>query len=413
MTNDVFAGKKVLVFEALAYHDRILSPVMRQLKERGATIEYFTAQAEAAFEITFKKNGLPFFHVNDFLSPSIIAQVNEAYTMLSKRWQKLLLRDENLQHVPVIILDKILRAAIEAHFGIGALMDDLKPDIVFSLHELNSWGVSTGYCAKARGLPFFTFQEGKCYSAIPMYRGHAYYSDACFLWGEADKSVLLAAGNDSAKLPIVGNIDLPPAIRESSTQERIADTRQKYDIKEGQKLILFLMGFATYAQLQSPAFIRFLWEHPEYVCVFKFHPIQGADIVRLSMSILGQIPSTRTVSGDASPYDLIAAAAACVLVGASTTGIEAMAFNKPLVEIPLVDSTYSYADQGAVPPAATIEDAAAISHKLISEGLTPEWKEKHESFLRLHFANYVGDGVFVDNAPEKVVSIVESVLTAK
>ena len=403
---EVFAGKKILTLLCLNYHSRILLPIMQTLESRGATIEYFTAQAEAAFEITFKQNGLPYYHVSDFLTPSVANKVNTAYTTLSKEWQRLLLQDTNLQNVPLIIIDKILRAMVESHFGIEAIIDHVKPDIVFSLHELNSWGVSLGYHASKRGIPFFTFQEGLCYSAIPMYKGHTYFSNACFLWGDADRDVLIAAGNDSEKMPIVGNIDLVTAIQESNTPEQITKIRQEYHVGEDQKILLFLMGHSAYQQIQAPEFIKFLWEHREYIALFRFHPIQGVDITRNALSILGQIPSVRHVGADANPYDLMASADVSILVGASTTGIEALAFQRPLIQIDLPDTTYSYAEKGAVPRAATIEEAAAIAHDFIVNGLPHEWREKREIYLKQHFANYEGAGIFNGGTVNRILHIV-------
>lgn len=399
-----FADKRILCFQALSYHARILLPVMRALEARGATVEYCTSQAEAAFEITFQELGLPFLHTSDFVTPAVAEKITTAYAQLSRDWQRLMLGDAILQSVPLVIIDKILRAMVESYYAFERMIDERKPDLVFSLHELNSWGKILGYLAHTKGIPFFTFQEGLCYSAVPMYRWHTEFSQACMLWGEADRDVLIAANNDPAKMPIVGNIDLAETVREANRPERIAQVRADYQVADDQEIVLFLMGHAAYQQFQAPEFIKWLWEHREIVPVFKFHPIQGADVVRSAMSILGQIPSVRSlVAGDT--YGLLAAAKACVLVGASTTGIEALAFGKPLVEIPLPDQTYSYAAQGTVPQAPTLEAAVVLALQIAEAGVDSEWYAAREAYLQRHFLGYT-NGEFDQGTVERVVQVI-------
>src|SRR3990167_7999164 len=191
--SQTLAGKRVLAFEALDYHRRLLEPIFALLQEGGASVTRFTAAAEAAFEITFTQAGIPYRHAQDFMG-SVQDEVNRAWPQLRDEWQKRVLKSFwSLQSVPITIQDKIIRSMIENLYCFRALLDEEKPDIVFSLHELNSWGKILGYLCHQRGIPYITFQEGLCYAHPFMYQMHVEYSTVCVCWGDADAKILIDA----------------------------------------------------------------------------------------------------------------------------------------------------------------------------------------------------------------------------
>jgi len=405
---DIFKNKKALYFVALKYHQRILEPTMNALRERGATIEAFTVQAEAGFEITLNDMKMPYHHVCDFLDPYVSGTTNNAYRDIAERWQALTLIDQNLQQVPLVIMDKILRAAVESYYGIDKMLDTVKPDFVVSLHEINSWGKMLGYLCHKKHIPFFTFQEGLCYSVTSMYRWHTEYSDACVLWGEADRRVLIEANNDPARMPVVGVIDLPETIESSAVPERIEAARKAHEVPDGNKILIIFFAHAPYTHLLDTSLIHWMWNHPDVTVIFKFHPIQQKQLVESAMQTFGQIPSARIVI-DGDTYGLLGAAHACVLIGASTTGIETLAFNKPLVEVMLPDSTYSYSARGAVPVAQTLGEAAALTWSIAEQGESSEWYARRQAYLKDHFFNY-NDGKFDHDTIPRILKVWEDLL---
>ena len=106
-------------------------------------------------------------------------------------------------------------------------------------------------------------------------------------------------------------------------------------------------------------------------------------------------------------YSLLAISDACVLVGNSTTGIEALFFGKPLVEISLVDHLYSYAAQGVAESANGFEDIGEKLERIFTQGLSPEQQQHVATFLARHFAFLDGKTV------ERVVEMAEEMLIAR
>ena len=407
----IFNGKKFLMFTALEYHNRILLPVKAALESHGATVEAATVQAEAAFEINCNRAGLPYRHVNNFIDDETARRVNIAYQQIADRYSNLYLEQNSiLQNVPCVIWDKIVRAVVECYYGFERMIDVLKPDAFMALTETNSWGKMIGYLCQKKGIPYFTWQEGLCYSAVPMYRFHTVYSDACMVWGQGDKDVLIAADNDESRLPIVGNIDLAETIARVTNPQAIKEVKEAHGIPPENDLLLFLMSHASYGHLQDTPFIHWLFYHPNVTVVFKFHPIQQKPLVEAAMATFGQIPNVKIViTGDT--YGLLAAARACVVVGATTTGIEALAFNKPLVEVPLPDSTYSYAAKGACPTASSLSEASTLVWELANIP-NIEWRRKGEDYLRHHFYGWE-KGKFDGRTVGRVLEVMANVMGKK
>src|SRR5262245_53075459 len=159
---NIFAGKKALCFIALPYHNRILLPVMQELNRRGMEVQFFTAAAEGAFEITLNQAGLPYRHALDYATPEVTTRASAAFCTLRSVWQEKVLEYPLLQGVPLVIQDKVIRSAVENVFCFQQMLEVEKPDLLFALHELNSWGKILGHLSHEYQVPYITFQEGLC-----------------------------------------------------------------------------------------------------------------------------------------------------------------------------------------------------------------------------------------------------------
>lgn len=406
MNMNIFAGKKALCFIALPYHNRILLPIMEELKQRGMEVKFFTAAAEAAFEITLNDAGLPYRHVLDYATEEIAGQVNDAWRTLRPLWQDKLLTNPLLQAVPLVIQDKVIRSVVENAFCFKQMLETEKPDLLFALHELNSWGKILGHLSHVCGIPYLTFQEGLCYARGPLYRFHTDYTTACVVWGEADRQVLLSAGCSPEKTVALGNIDLWATREKATHPDAIAATRQTFGIKPDKKVVVFFMSYASYNPFAPGVFLEWLRAHPEIVVVFKWHPIQSKDVVERTLEQFKGVSSVISLMGS-DTYPLLAISDACVLVGNSTTGIEALFFGKPLVEISLVDHLYSYAAQGVAVSANGFEDIGDKLERIFTQGLSPEQQHRVATFLDRHFA-------FLDGkTAERVVEMASEMLEAR
>ena len=147
---------KALCFLALPHHNKILLPVMDELKRRGIDVIFCTAQAEAGFEITLQEANLKYIHALDY-AQSCASDVVIACDTFRGSWLEKVLSIPGLAAIPLPIQDKVIQAAIENVFCFDAMIKDIKPDIIFALHELNPWGKTLGYLSHCRRIPYMTF----------------------------------------------------------------------------------------------------------------------------------------------------------------------------------------------------------------------------------------------------------------
>lgn len=402
---DIFRGKKVLCFIALPHHNRILVPIMESLRERGMEVVYFTAAAEAAFEITLNQAGLPFRHALDYLDRETEEKIAAAFRAIRPIWQEKVLASQILQAVPLPIQDKVICSAIENIHCLDSMIRKERPDLLFALHEINSWGKLLGYLSYLHRIPYITFQEGLCYAATPLYRFHTDYSTACLTWGEADREVLLAAGCSPDKTFAYGNIDLWQAREKAAQRETVAATRAALGLSAEKKVVLFLMSHANYRPFEPTVFLQWLKSHKDVVAVFKWHPITNKDTIERALGDLQKHPSIRSLH-DFNTYDLLALSDVCVTVGNSTTGIEGLVFGKPLIEICLPDQVYSFGLHGVAEQAGGFEDVGDKVEEILTRGLSEERRKKVKDYLERHFAFF--DGKTVDRVVEMAAEMLRA-----
>ena len=400
-----FAGKKVLCFIALPHHNRFLVPIMEALAVQGMEVGYFTAAAEGAFEITLNHAGLPYRHVLDYATDETKQRVSSGMAELRAALQPKILANSILQSVPLVIQDKTMRSAVESFHALERMLEVEKPDLLFALHELNPWGKILGYLSHRHGIPYFTLQEGLYYGDIHYYRFHTDYSTACLVWGEECRGVLLKAGCADDKIYGVGNTHIWDAKKRYCDPSSLAETRQALAIGADKKIILFLMSHANYHPFEGGKFIRWMKERSDIVAVFKWHPATSREIVDRAMEKLQGQPSIISTY-EVDTYAAIGASAVCVTVGTSTTGIEALAFDKPLLEVRLPDQPYSYSALGVAERVIGLEDIGDKISAILANGVAPALAANVERYLTHNFAYRD------DKTMERIVGLVEQALAA-
>jgi GT2 family glycosyltransferase len=106
-------------------------------------------------------------------------------------------------------------------------------------------------------------------------------------------------------------------------------------------------------------------------------------------------------------YALIGASEVCVTVGNSTTGLEALAFGKPLIEVRLPDQDYSYSSLGVAEPSSGFEDMGSKIEAILTQGLTPARSANVEKYLADNFAYRDGEAL------TRIADLVGAALQAK
>ena len=401
-----FQGKKAMCFIALSHHIRMIFPIMQALKQRGMEIVYFVAPAESAFEITLLDEGLPYLHALDYADGEVQAQIRRAYKELRSPWQEKILAHPALQVVPFPIQDKNNWSVLESLFSFRRMFEVEKPDVLFALHERNMWGKIIGYLSHELSIPYITFQEGYYFGSPPCYRFHTDYSTACVVWGEFKRNLLIRGGSCPDKTVPLGNIDLWKSRAETLKPETVAATRKELGIGPQKKLVLFLMCNANYATLATERLTRWLEARGDVVAVFKWHPITGPQTIERATEKLKASPfviSTQSLD----TYKLMGASDVCVIVGTSTSGMEALAYGKPLLEIRLADREFSFAQQGLAEPVDGFDHVAEKIEAILARGVPAERLDRVEVYMKDLFAYRD------DKTPERITDMVGEMLQAR
>jgi GT2 family glycosyltransferase len=379
------AGKKVLCFIALPHHNRFLVPIMESLKEKGMEVAYFTTPAENAFEITLNQANLPYRHVLDYVTTETARRAGAAFQELRPVYQEKILRNRTLQGVPVVVQDKVIRGAAENYYSMDRMLEVEKPDLLFALHELNPWGKILGYLSHVHKIPYFTLQEGLYYCDTHYYRFHTDYSTACIVWGEGCRKILLAAGCSDDKVYPLGNTHIWYARQQFTAPAAQSEARGKLGIAADKKIVAFMMSHSSYHPFDARVYLRWAKARGDIVTVFKWHPVTGKETVDRGLENIKNEPSVISVH-DFDTYALIGASDVCVTVGNSTTGLEALVFGKPLIEIRLPDQQYSYSQLSVAELAHGFEDISEKIEAIFAHGLSVERAQQVKAYLAHEFA---------------------------
>lgn len=397
-------GKKAFCFIALKHHGRFLFPVTRALQAQGMEIIYPTATAESPFEITFIEEGMPYRHTLSYLDAAVTREMEAAYRQIRSIWKERILEGSILHSFTICIQDKALRMHVENFYLLRRMFEMERPDLVLVLHEMNSWGKILGYLCHEFGVPFVSLQEGLYYGDSGIYRFNTEYSTSCLVWGESTRQVLLGAGGSDDKIFPVGNTHLSTAIREHQRADSVRKTRKQLGVpREGRLVTLFMGGLGYGDKFRLPdGLVAWAKASPEITLAVKWHPFNNKKDIETMSAPLAEIPNVHSLQ-QYDTYKLLAASDVCVLFGNSTTGLESLAFGKPLVEVHLAGQHFSYLEEGVAEPAATLDDVPAAVERILRHGISAERKEKVAAYLRHNLCSQ--DGHSVDRTMAEITRV--------
>jgi GT2 family glycosyltransferase len=387
-------GKKAFCFIALKHHGRFLFPVTRALAERGMEVIHPTATAESPFEITFIEEGMPYRHTLSYLDARVAGDIEAAYRRIRSTWKERILEGSILHGFTMCIQDKALRMHIENFYLLRRMFEVERPDLVLVLHEMNSWGKILGYLCHEFGVPYVSFQEGLYYGESGIYRFNTEYSTGCFLWGESTREVLLGAGGTDDKMFIVGNTHLPEAIAAHKRTALMQKTRKELGVgRDGRLVTLFMGGLGYGDKFRLPdSLVSWIKASPQLTLAVKWHPFNNKKDIETMSAPLGGIPNVHSLQ-QYDTYRLMAASDVCVVFGNSTTGLESLAFERPLVEVSLPRQEFSYARQGVAEPAATLDDVPTVVEKVLRGDVPADRRARVDAYLRHNLCSQDGQSV--------------------
>jgi GT2 family glycosyltransferase len=401
-------GKKAFCFLALKHHSRFLLPITRALEAQGMEIIYLTAPAEMPFELTLQEEGLSYRHTQEYLNQDVVGQISVAYRSVRSAWKEKVLQSAVLNHFTLPVQDKILRMHVDNFYLFRRMFEAEKPDLVLALHELNSWGKMLGYLSHEFRVPMITLQEGLYYAPAAVYRFHTEYSSACLVWGEATREVLVRSGGSSDKIFVVGNTHLQAVIKKETDADALRSTRQELTIGDSQKVVTLLMGGLGYDRgfTFPQELLDWIRVHPELVLVCKWHPVTNKLAIEQIGHDLNAIANVRTLQ-QFDTYRLLAASDVCIVFGNSTTGLEALAFGKPLLEVQLSGLEYSFARQGVAGAVASLAEVPQGVDQILTWGVSEDRQSHISEYLRQNL--YLLD----EKAVHRCVCIVDRMLGAR
>ncbi len=366
---DVFwKDKQILAYIALPHHTRFITPVMETLSKSGANIHYIVGQAERSQETTAIQLGLDYDHIYDFITDTDHDQIRQHYSLLKQTVATALKKDFLLGTLPVTVTDKTLHATAMEYVGIRNLLAQKKPDLCFCLHELNRWGKMFAFWAKKKQIPFFTLQEGLTYNLDFGYSGHAQYATQNLVWGERVKQKMVSFDAPESKIIPVGNTHLAKEIAFQETQQIRKKKRASYGISHCFVSLLLLSSTLPDPDLLAPVFTA-VSDTDSQALFVKFHPASKKPQLDQWRSAVKTLFNRHIhfIHAQESTYDLISMADVCVLAQPSTTGLEAIAFGKPLVKLDFAytpNAPYSFVDQKVAVKMRAQEFADALTDGL-------------------------------------------------
>ena len=332
--NNFWKDKKVIAYIALTHHTRFITPVMEALSKQGAKIFYIVGQAERSQEITAIKLGLKYAHIYDFVTAKDTEDIQNNYQLLRDAFSNNLKNNFLFGTSPVTVIDKTIYSTAIEYIGFRNLMKKEKPDICFALHELNRWGKMFSFWSKKLNIPVITFQEGLYYGLNFGYTGHVQNSTLNLVWGERIKNKLADFEAPADRIIPVGNTHLSNELVFQQANNIREKKRAQYHCKDTFTLFLLFSGEVPSVKALYPLF-KAVANTPDKLMFIKFHPVTKHDQVK---SWIASIPDSykphiKAFHEDENTYDLMSLSDICVLVQPSTTGLEALAFGKPLIHL--------------------------------------------------------------------------------
>lgn len=407
--NNFWKNKKVTAYIALKHHTRFITPIMEEIAALGGKVKYLVAQAERSQEITAIETNLEYSHIFDFLDESDTNEIHKNYHIMRKGFAATLLKDKAFSLQMTTVLDKTLFSTAQEYVGFKNYLKKEKVDLCIVLHELNRWGKMFSYQAKKMGIPLISLQEGLLTTATAhlsfTLTGHAQYSILNLVWGQRTKEKLCNFEAPEEKIIPVGNTHIINQVNKSNRNQIREKKRKEYNNEDS--LVVLLLFSITMIPIQEllPIF-NLTQEKNNFSLFIKFHPaVVRKDIDKWVEQIPKQLKDCiHFIHGEEDTYNLISMSDLCVLTESSTTGLETLAFGKPLVELNLETSLMHnvfLSDENAAIKLTPEELSLAIKNDNNFSSMINQ--ESVQNYLNQELHNS-------DNSIENIINIMQAVV---
>ena len=370
---------KGLCFAGREHHVKKLKSMIQYLEQRDFEVTYITGNNvfnADNYESPLLREESRYVHLFDFLDPAAVNEINEANDILQKTLEPEGPKSRGFsEYVCDLYVRFSIRDLAETQILFRKAIAELKPDVVFILHECNFWTKCLAYCANEAAIPVVSFQEGQYgpsqvppeYSIYPLMTE---FSTLVFLWGPKEFEFLNTSESAAKKLCVVGAPHLDeyitmPEPERVRTREALI---QKHELGPVSSVVVFAVPHTRL--ISGDLFkiindlIAFFSARPDLALVLRFHPFEAA--LAKSLNHLWDNVKNICYDQDTETPDLITSIDLC-LCQRTSFGLECLALGKPIAEINYNHSTADstgYFNQGIASLIASPADIDSIPHLL-------------------------------------------------
>lgn len=354
-------SSKAICFCGREHHIDKLRPTMDALSKEGMNILFITANNVFNYdnyETPLIKRNVQYKLIYDFLNWELMEDINRLNKKLNKAMDKrisIISDEENLlNYIGEFLFRFSMRDVIESYVLFNQIVEEVKPDVVFILHEANFWTKILAYSSFKKGVPVVSFQEGMYYEphgTFSEYPIMAEYSWV-YLWGEHAKEIFLRAGVEPERLLVVGapHLDSILTLGNSKKEQVRNQYRKELGIPSASKFVLFILPpincFKGPFAETIDALMKYVYKKEKLFLMLKWHPLEDTNLVRQLENNCGwrDLPNVRTEHAR-NILDPLNASDAC-LIQESTAGLECLVLGKPLIELNFTKNPCVYASAG-------------------------------------------------------------------
>ncbi len=342
-------GKKIAFFVALPHHSRFLFPVADLAKERGAELLFFTTLVDYPYEIDFIKRKYRYKFLIEYADKETKDKIQNKFNTLLEEWTEVSFSWQGFRQWSLFNQDRALRRNIEDFICLEELIKKEKPDMFVVLHEMNPWGKQIGYFCSKYAIPYVSLQEGDYHTGVINFSVGTEYSTASLVWGSAATEMLRGHKCSINKTVIIGNTHIDEAVKQYSSRTAKRRLKHDYSIPQGKKVVTFMFNVYWGTVTEKSIWQSLLKDlkRKDILCIFKWHPQVAFATYEEIKKIIKNILPDALVFFSEDPYRLIAVSDYCIVMGKTTLGVEALAFDKPLFCLyNIIDGEEYYKDIG-------------------------------------------------------------------
>lgn len=282
----------------------------------------------------------------------------------------------------------------------GNILDIEKPDIVVTVDECSELAKPTAILAKSKNIPSIGIQHS-------IFERYQYMSGPLpqtklILWGQFAKKIYNERGVPINKMIVTGT----PTFDKLKNKNKFTKNRKKIckdlGLNENKGIITFMSQPLATSKIESLARIVFkaMNSFPNKQLVIKLHPAEYTEKMygglKKEFNLKNVIVTKKPIL-----YDLLASSDLMVM-GVSTTGLEAMILGCPVISMDLTNKSNPYLESGGAIGVHNSNELKKAINKILKDSKARKiLKNNGKKYVKKHIGKIDG------NASKRIVKIIE------